>query len=136
MSTWETEEEEMVEQPKKPDYKSKAHIALEDSDNETWGMAKDTEGSFIWETGKGVLVGQWSRSPVDGLIHVFLETPVQALVDKATQQFAKYAEARRAKKAEGPAPRARTTRARTPKEPEEPSEELQTISNLRKLLQK
>jgi len=136
MTTWETEEDDEVEQPGKLEYQVKAHVALEDSDKETWGMVKDTEGNFIWETGQGALVGQWSRSPVDGLIHVFLETPIQALVDKATQQFAKYAETRRTQKIE--APGHKTRKARTPKEPEpEPqSENLAKIDSLRALFGK
>lgn len=139
-SNWEPEQEQEELEPVRTSplmplsYQVNAHIALEDSDTQTWGMAKDTEGSFTWKTGEGVIVGKWSRSPVDGLIHLFLETPIMALVDKATQRFAEYAEMRR-EKAVSP----KSGRTRTPKVPAPapaPSEELITISNLRKLLGK
>ena len=38
-------------------------------------IEKDVEGSYSWKPGEGSIVGTWSRSPADGLIHVFLETP-------------------------------------------------------------
>ena len=120
------------ERPAKQEYQVKSHVALEDSDGESWGIARDTENDYSWKTGEGQIVGTWSRSPSDSLIHVFLETPIQALVDKATQHFAEYAEARRmvepvSKKARAP---------RAPKAEPEPSEELIAIDNIRKLLGK
>lgn len=134
VTKWEPEQEEEDSQPKL-EYQVNAHITLEDSDTQTWGMVKDTEDNFLWKPGEGILVGKWSRSPVDGLIHVFLETPLMALVDKATQRFAEYAERRRTTSS---APKTRSKSSRTPKvEPVAiPAEELTTINNLRKLLGK
>lgn len=122
------------ERPAILEYKIKAHVALEDSDIHTWGVTKDIEGSYTWKPGEGQIVGTWSRSPSDGLIHVFLEEPISALVDKATQSFARLAETRKTE-----TPRTKTTRTRAPKTakpPAEPSEEEVTISNIRKLLGK
>ncbi len=141
-TAWQTETEE--EQPKdeqpKLDYQVKAHIALEDSDDQTWGIVKDTEGDYGWKTGGGATIGTWSRSPSDGLIHVFLETPIMALVDKATQHFAEYAEKRRADLATLKSGSRTPRTPRTPKAPPEPSEEQvamsSAISNMRKLLSK
>lgn len=117
------------------EYQVTCHVVLEDSDTQTWGMARNTEGDLLRQPGEGELVGRWSRSPVDGLIHVFLETPIMALVDKATQRFAEYAEMRREKALSSP--KSGKTRApRTPTPAPIPSEELTTISNLRKLLGK
>lgn len=83
MSAWETEGER-----KKLEYQVRASLILEDSDKETWGLVRDTEGSFTYEKGQGELVGTWSKSPTNGCYHVSLETPVMALVDKATQRTA------------------------------------------------
>ncbi len=138
VSSWETEadvdEQSPDEQrPELPAYQIKAHVALEDSDTHAWGILRDTEGSFAWKTGVGEIVGTWSRSPVDGLIHVFLETAIQGLVDKATLRFAEYAERRRTETSKSKVPR-----TRTPKEqlPPEPDEGLLKIDRLRKMLGK
>ena len=135
---WETEAEEQLpeerlpegQRPELPTYQIKAHVALEGSNEYSWGTTKDTEGSFTWKTGEGEIVGTWSRSPADGLIHVFLETSLQGLVDKATLRFAELAE-RRKETASTP----KTTRTRTPKveQPPEPNEELIKIDKLRKM---
>jgi len=120
-SNWETEREEGAPEEvqvrgqfpgPKPEYKIKAHVVLEDSDTQTWGMVKDTDGKITLEPGEGILVGQWSRAPYDNRIHVFLETSIMALVDKATLNFAKYAEIRRQ---EASAPK--SSRTRTPRAP-------------------
>lgn len=129
MDNWTPEVDEEV-QSKVLEYQVKCHIALEDSDTQAWGIAKDTEGSFVWEPGGGSIVGTWSRSPHDGLTHVFLETPLMALVDKATQRFAEYAEKRRlTATTTGTRPR------RAPKAAPEPeiNENLAKIGSLRKL---
>ena len=119
--------------PELPAYQIKAHVALEDSDTHSWGIVKDTEGSFAWKPGDGQIVGTWSRSPNDGLIHVFLETAIQGLVDKATLRFAEYAENRRTEVS-----KPKASRTRTPKEQPspEPNEELVKIDSLRKLFGK
>lgn len=90
MSTWNTEED-----TKLLEYQVKAHIVLEDSSEESWGLARDTEGSFDRKKGEGPVVGTWSKSPVDNCYHVFLETPITALVDKATQRHVELARMRR-----------------------------------------
>lgn len=128
----------IIDPEKRPmmlDFRVKAHVALEDSDRERWGMVKYLKpGNYKLEAMEGELVGNWSLSPGDGLIHVFLETPLEALADRAVQEFAKYAEARRITAAVPKVTRARTRK--TPVPAPEPSEELTTISNLRKLLSK
>lgn len=133
------EKASIIDPEKRPvrlDYQTKAHIVLEDSDKENWGMVKYLgPGYYTLKTVEGELVGNWSRSPVDGLIHVFLETPLQALIDKATQQFAEYAEMRKGKQQTVSAPRAgkaRIPKVQTPTPG--PSEEQLKINSLRKLL--
>ena len=135
------------ERPARQEYKLKAHLALEDSgnnsgsgsgsgsDSNTWGILKDTHNDYAWVAGLGEIVGTWTRSPKDGLIHVFLEESIIALVDKATQNFAKYAEARRAAMSAPKTTRARTTTARVkaPVEEPGPSENQIKIDNLRGL---
>lgn len=113
----------------------KAHVALEDSNKETWGMVKYMKpGEYNIEAAEGELVGNWSRSPKDGLIHVFLETPLAALNDRAIKQFAEYAEIR---KAAASAPKARKARGpRAPVSEPGPSEAQVAISNMRKLIGK
>ncbi len=128
----ESDEEPKGEQPEL-EYQVKAHIALEDSDGESWGIVKDTEGSLAWGPGKGATIGTWSRSPQDGLIHIFLETSIMALVDKSTLAFAKYAEQRRA---DVSTTKKGTRAPRVPKVEPGPSEEMVKIGNLRKLLGK
>ncbi len=120
------------ERPATLEYQVKAHIALEDSDSQVWGILKDLEGSYSWKPGEGQIVGTWSRSPQDNLIHVFLETSIQSLVDKSTLRFAEYAEKRRT---EVSTPKTRTRAPRVPK-PEletEASEALTKIASLRDL---
>ncbi len=132
---WETETEE--EKPGMPEYQIKAHIALEDSNSHDWGVARDTEGSFVWEPGVGPITGTWTRSPVDGLIHVFLETPTTALVDAATLRFVELAEKRLAKEATVSKPTTRKKAAPKPtEEPSEQAENLAAIDRLRGLLKK
>lgn len=132
-SKWVPEPDE--EQPKPLEHQVKAHIALEDSDGRTWGIAKDIEDNFLWKPGEGSVVGTWSRSPQDNLIHVFLETPLQALQDKAVARFVEYAERRRVSLEAIP----KKTRApKTPKVAPEPDIELvgrlSVLDGLRKSL--
>jgi len=62
---------------------AKAHLVLDDSDTHTFGVVRDTEGSYTWRTGEGPAVGEWTKSPHDNMYHLFLLTPTEALVDKA-----------------------------------------------------
>ncbi len=126
------------ERPVQQEYQIKAHVALESSDSQMWGVARDVEGSYTWKPGEGQIVGTWSRSPADGLVHVFLETPLTALMDKATQNFVRLAEKREAEKREADTS-SKTRKTRTPKREkpaEEPDEALTAIENIRKLLNK
>ena len=116
---------------------TRAHVALVDSDKYDWGIAEYTEGNFEWAEPdrEKVVVGNWSRSPADGLIHVFLETPIAALQDKAIQALMDYAEKRRAKET----PSAKKPRTRAPKpekvqEPDAHDENLAKIASLRQKL--
>ena len=120
-------------------YQIKAHVALEDSDKQSWGVSRDTGGVITWKLGEGEIIGTWSRSPTDGLIHVFLESSIAALVDKSVQAFAEYAEKRRAEMEAPKAAKAKTPRApKAPKvKPEpEPSEAMVKIGQLRDLFKK
>jgi len=119
------------------EYQVKAHVRLEDSDKENWGMVRDIGPVLDQVFSEGELVGTWTHSPVDGLIHVHLETPLTALVDKATQKLAEYVERRR-QTSETKATRARTRTPRAPKPEPEPevSENMAKIGDIRKLLGK
>ena len=117
----------------------KAHVALIDSDKYDWGIAEYTEGNFEWAVPdkEKVTVGTWSRSPADGLVHVFLETPIAALQDRAVQALLDYAEKRRAKEA----PPTKKTRAKTPRAVKEPEpvvvdEYIDRIASIRAKLKK
>lgn len=99
---------------------TKAFLALIDSEHGNWGVVEDTLGDMLWVPGKGEIVGTWTRSKVDNLLHISLTTAIVALVDRSIQIWAKYAEERKAGKV------AKTQRtARAPKDVvEEPVPEL------------
>lgn len=78
--------------------KPKAHIVLEDSDTEDYGVVKDTRNDIMWVAGNGDVVGTWSRSKVDGLIHISLIDSINALYDRAVMSWAKNVEARKVQK--------------------------------------
>ena len=78
--------------------KPKAHIVLEDSDTEDYGVVKDTRNDIMWVSGKGDVVGTWSRSKVDGLIHISLIDSINALYDRAVMSWSKNVEARKVQK--------------------------------------
>ncbi len=121
--------------PVKLEYQIKAHVVLEDSVKEDWGMVKYVEpGTYVLEAAEGELIGNWSKSPTDGLIHVFLETPLQALLDKATQHFAEHAARRKEQPTEKKAKRARAPK--TPEPEPGPSEDEVKLANVRRLLGK
>lgn len=91
-SPWELEQED--DRPQL-DYQVKSHLVLEDSDKETWGLVRFIGNSVFFEPGQGEVVGTWSRPPIDDHYHVFLETPITALVDKATQLHVELVKKRR-----------------------------------------
>lgn len=128
-SPWETEEESPEE--KELEYQAKAHIVLEDSDTETWGVVRDTEGVLDRKPGDGPVIGSWSKSPVDNCYHAFLQTPIMALADKATQKYVELA----AKRVQGYVAPTRRSKPREALVPDVPSEATVAIGNLRKNLQ-
>jgi len=115
MDTWKTEEEDVLE------YKTKAHLVLESSRNpgNTWGIVKDCHGNINMIPKDADVVGTWARY-TDGEYWVSLETPIQALQDRATVLIAEMAEKRRQQEAERVPVTARVSKPRTKKttEPE------------------
>lgn len=115
MTTWKTEEEDVLE------YKAKAHLALEGSGDpgNTWGVVKDCHGNINMIPKDADVVGTWARY-TDGEYWVSLETPLQALQDKATILIAEMAEKRRQQEAARVPVTARVSKPRAPKvaEPE------------------
>ena len=82
------------ESPTKFESKPKAHIALEDSDTEDSGIVKDTLCDINWVPGQGHTIGIWSRSKIDGLIHISLLTSIEALYDSAVRTWEEFSKAR------------------------------------------
>lgn len=78
--------------------KPKAHIVLEESDTEHTGLVKDTLCDINWISGQGETIGTWSRSRIDGLIHIKLLTSIEALYDRAINTWAEFAKERAAQK--------------------------------------
>ena len=99
---WKTEDDETPTPirpltPPKTEFKIKAYLALVDSDQYDWGIIEDTLSDLLWTPGKGEVVGTWTRTKLDNLIHVSLGTSLSALQDRSVQTFAKYTEERRLK---------------------------------------
>lgn len=57
-------------------------LVLEDSDHSNFGLVKDTEGNITWRPGEGLIVGQWSKSPIDNCYHLWLEKSVDVMCDE------------------------------------------------------
>lgn len=91
-SSWETEEE-TEEKTVGPEYKVKAHIVLEGSEQYEWGVVKDCHGCINHIPEDAEIVGTWCKYS-DGTFWVSLETPIQALQDKATILVAELAKRR------------------------------------------
>jgi len=122
MSSWNTEEgEEQTQQ--KPEYQVKAHLVLEGSDQHEWGVVKDCHGNINHIPEDAEVVGTWSKYG-EGTLWVSLETPIQALQDKATLLFADLAKERKKELAHLP-----TRKRSPPKEPTSPS----TLNKLEQL---
>ncbi len=113
MSSWKTEEEEQP-QPK-PKYQAKAHLVLEGSDQHEWGVVKDCHGCVNHIPEDAEVVGTWNKYG-EGVFWVSLETPLQALQDKATTLIAERAKSRAEELAHLP-----TRKRPLPKEPTGPS---------------
>lgn len=113
MSSWKTEEEEQPQQ--KPEYQPKAHLVLEGSNQHEWGVVKDCHGNINFTPEDAEIVGNWNKYG-DGVLWVSLETPIQALQDKATILIAELAKKRQEELANLPA-----RKQTLPKEPPGPS---------------
>ncbi len=113
MSSWNTEEEEQSQQ--RPEYQAKAHLVLEGSDQHEWGVVKDCHGRVNHIPEDAEVVGTWSKYS-EGVFWVSLETPLQALQDKATTLIAELAKKRQEELAHPPA-----RKRSMPKEPAGPS---------------
>lgn len=92
MTSWKTEEEEQSQ--KGPEYQAKAHLILEASDRHEWGVVKDCHGNINFVPEDAEIVGTWNKYG-DGVFWVSLETPLQALQDKATLLIAELAKKRK-----------------------------------------
>lgn len=113
MTTWKTEEEEQSQQ--KPEYQAKARLVLEGSDLHEWGVVKDCHGCINHIPEDAEIVGTWNKYG-EGIFWVSLETPIQALQDKATILIAELARKRQEELAHQP-----LRRRPLPKEPVGPS---------------
>jgi len=88
MTIWNTEQDD-----KTPEYQAKAHLVLEGSEHHEWGVVKDCLGCINHIPEDAEIVGTWSRYG-DGAYWVSLETPIQALQDRATILIAELAKKR------------------------------------------
>jgi len=90
--SWETEpEQQALEQP--TELKIKAHLVLEGSEKYEWGVVKDCKGCINIIPPDAEVVGTWNKYG-DGTYWVSITTPIEALVDRATQLFSELAEKR------------------------------------------
>lgn len=112
MSTWKTEEDQTEQ---KPEYKPKAHLVLEGSDQHEWGVVKDCHGNVNHIPEDAEIVGTWNKYG-EGVFWVSLETAIQALQDKATILTAELVKKRQEELVHLP-----TRRRSPPKEPPGPS---------------
>ncbi len=89
-------------------YQYKVHLVLVDSDKyNDWGVVEDDTGNFAYVPGKSEIIGTWSRTGYDDMIHITLTTSINALLDRATQTWAAYALERKARDAAPKKPRAK-----------------------------
>ena len=83
-------------------YKIKAHLVLLNSDSEDWGLVADIPLNEQYVKGRTspnpVYVGTWSKGINDDIIRLSVETPLQALQDRAVQTFKKISDERDAAK--------------------------------------
>lgn len=128
MTEWEPEVEEQPEQSPASEYKIKARLVLENSDQYEWGVVKDCHGNVNHIPDDAEVVGTWNKYS-EGIFWVTLTTSVEALVDKATQLFLELSEKRKqdlALHTTLPKSKSKTTRTRTPK-PVEPEPEVDPL---------
>jgi hypothetical protein len=86
-------------------YIPRTYLALVPIDEENYGIVEDTLADIMWVPGKGELVGTWTRPGYDNMIHISLLTHIQALQDRSTITWRKYAEERKAMKATSKKPK-------------------------------
>lgn len=95
-NAWELEHE--PEQPPKLEFKPKAHLVLEGSDQFEWGLVKDCHGLINMIPDDAEVVGVWNKyasGPEGNLTFwVSLQTSLNALEDRATQLYKELAEGR------------------------------------------
>ncbi len=128
MSSWNTEEGEEQPQPQqKPEYQAKAHLVLEGSDQHEWGIVKDCHGCVNYIPEDAEIVGNWSKYS-EGVFWVSLETPIQALQDRATILIAELVKESEKELAQHPV-RKSPRKLSLPEEPTGPS----TLDKLSKL---
>lgn len=93
---WQLEHE--PEQPPKLEFKPKAHLVLEGSDQHEWGLVKDCHGLINIIPDDAEIVGVWNKyasGPEGNLIFwVSLQTSLSALEDRATQLYRELSEGR------------------------------------------
>ncbi|GAH71568.1 unnamed protein product, partial [marine sediment metagenome] len=92
-----------------------AHLVLEGSDQHEWGVVKDCHGNINLIPDDAEVVGTWNKY-AEGTFWVSLETPIQALQDKATLLIAELAKKRAEELVHLP-----TRKRSLPKEPTGPS---------------
>lgn len=127
-SPWTLEKDE---QAPIPEYQVKAHLVLEGSEHFEWGMVKDCHGAINFIPLDAEVVGTWNKYG-DGTFWVSLQTPIQALQDRATILIGEIAESRRkAIEAGLYTPKTRVTRPRKPKPELEPEPSTQFFADLR-----
>lgn len=88
---WELEHE--PGQPPKLEFKPKAHLVLEGSEQHEWGLVKDCHGCINMIPDDAEIVGVWNKYG-DGIFWVSLQTSLSALEDRATQLYVELAEGR------------------------------------------
>ncbi len=118
-SAWDLEEDDQPEAESKSkltpmtqlEIKPKARLVLEDSDSENWGLVLDCHGALNTIPEDAEPVGKWNRYQ-DDVIWISLTTPIEALADRAIQQYVFVSEARRKAEAAGTAKKTGTKKAR------------------------
>jgi len=95
-NAWELEHE--PEQPPKLEFKPKATLVLEGSDQHDWGVVKDCHGRINMIPDDAEVVGTWNKyssGPERNLTFwVSLQTSLSALEDRATQLYRELSEGR------------------------------------------
>lgn len=131
--SWQTETE-ASEQPKQPtDFKIKAHLVLEGSNEFEWGVVKDCKGNVNFIPEDAEVVGTWNKYG-NGVFWVSITTPVEALVDRATQLFAELA--KRRQEQQGILVGKKAATQRRPKKEKADEEVSPTVSKLQAMKQR